>query len=196
MRSLMPEERRGSPRRRHYRMAKIKVGAGILAHDCIVIDMSNSGVGSMSPDLVFPTSSCCSCPSRVLSERASTRWSGGTAMKLAPSSLASSDLASRCRISAEARRIAANIAKLPELLRRVAAAEVRPCLPALGREKRPQCQPGDHVVGPLLAFSRMRKPSSSVTSSPPYDRRLPVRDLIGFLLRLRNEPANEWRFLN
>ncbi len=69
-------------------------------------------------------------------------------------------------------------------------------MPALGREKRPQCQPGDHVVGPLLAFSRMRKPSSSVTSSPPYDRRLPVRDLIGFLLRLRNEPANEWRFLN
>ena len=33
-------------------------------------------------------------------------------MKSAPSSLASSDLASRC--SAEARRIAANIAKLPE----------------------------------------------------------------------------------
>ena len=41
MRSPMPEERRGSPRRRHYRMAKIKVGVSILAHDCIVIDMSS-----------------------------------------------------------------------------------------------------------------------------------------------------------
>ncbi len=44
MHSPMPEERRRSPRRRHYRMAKIKVGVGILAHDCIVIDMSNCGV--------------------------------------------------------------------------------------------------------------------------------------------------------
>ena len=37
-------------------------------------------------------------------------------MRSAPSSSVPSDLASLCRISAEAPRIAANIAKLPELL--------------------------------------------------------------------------------
>ena len=44
MHSLMPEERRRSPRRRLYRAAKIKVGVGILVHDCILIDISDSGV--------------------------------------------------------------------------------------------------------------------------------------------------------
>jgi hypothetical protein len=43
MHSLMPEERRRSPRRRLYRAAKIKVGVGILAHDCILIDISERG---------------------------------------------------------------------------------------------------------------------------------------------------------
>ena len=44
MHSLMPEERRRSPRRRLHRAAKIKVGVGILAHDCILIDISQRGV--------------------------------------------------------------------------------------------------------------------------------------------------------
>jgi hypothetical protein len=44
MHSPMPKERRRSPRRSLYRMAKIKVGVGILAHDCIVIDISDNGV--------------------------------------------------------------------------------------------------------------------------------------------------------
>ena len=44
MHSLLPEERRRSPRRRLHRAAKIKVGVGILAHDCILIDISQRGV--------------------------------------------------------------------------------------------------------------------------------------------------------
>ena len=55
MHSLKPEERRRSPRRRLYRAAKIKVGVGILAHDCILIDISERGarlyiVGFYVPD--------------------------------------------------------------------------------------------------------------------------------------------------
>jgi hypothetical protein len=42
MHSLVPEERRWSLRRPLYRAAKL--GVGILAHDCVVIDMSDSGV--------------------------------------------------------------------------------------------------------------------------------------------------------
>jgi hypothetical protein len=44
MYSPMPKERRWSPRRPLHRAAKIKLGVGILAHDCVVIDMSDSGV--------------------------------------------------------------------------------------------------------------------------------------------------------
>jgi PilZ domain len=38
------EERRRSPRHRLYRVAKIKIGAGIPPRDCIVIDISDGGV--------------------------------------------------------------------------------------------------------------------------------------------------------
>ena len=44
MHSPIPRERRWSPRHLLYRAAKIKLGVGILAHDCVVIDMSDSGV--------------------------------------------------------------------------------------------------------------------------------------------------------
>lgn len=50
----MPEERRRSPRRRLYRAAKIKVGVGILAHDCILIDISESGVQLHIPGFDVP----------------------------------------------------------------------------------------------------------------------------------------------
>jgi hypothetical protein len=43
MRSLKPEEGHRSPCRRLYRAAKIKVGVGILARDCILIDISERG---------------------------------------------------------------------------------------------------------------------------------------------------------
>ena len=42
--SLRLEERRRSPRRKLYRMAKIKLGAGTPEHDCLVIDISDDGV--------------------------------------------------------------------------------------------------------------------------------------------------------
>jgi hypothetical protein len=44
MHSTMPMERRRSPRLPLHRAAKIKLGVGILAHDCVVIDVSDSGV--------------------------------------------------------------------------------------------------------------------------------------------------------
>jgi hypothetical protein len=44
MSSLRSEERRQSPRHRHYRVAKIEFGAGIHARGCRVIDISDSGV--------------------------------------------------------------------------------------------------------------------------------------------------------
>jgi PilZ domain len=44
MHSPMPEERRRASRRPVYRAAKIKLGVGILAHDCVVIDISDSGL--------------------------------------------------------------------------------------------------------------------------------------------------------
>ena len=44
MHSPIPRERRRSPRDPLYRAAKIKLGVGILAHDCVVIDMSDNGV--------------------------------------------------------------------------------------------------------------------------------------------------------
>jgi len=44
MHSPMREERRRSPRRRLYRVAKIKTGAGIPPRDCLVIDISDGGV--------------------------------------------------------------------------------------------------------------------------------------------------------
>jgi hypothetical protein len=46
--------RRESPRRRLYRAAKIKVGVGILAHDCILIDISESGVQLHIPGFDVP----------------------------------------------------------------------------------------------------------------------------------------------
>jgi PilZ domain len=36
--------RRGSPRRHHYRAAKIQLKDGALAHDCLVINLSKGGV--------------------------------------------------------------------------------------------------------------------------------------------------------
>ena len=44
MHSPRLEERRRSPRRYLYRAAKIKLGVGCLAHDCLVIDISDDGV--------------------------------------------------------------------------------------------------------------------------------------------------------
>ena len=44
MRSLRVKERRRSPRRYLYRVAKIKLGAGTPEHDCLVIDISEDGV--------------------------------------------------------------------------------------------------------------------------------------------------------
>ena len=54
MHSPMPEERRRSPRRRLYRVAKIKVGVGILAHDCILVDISDNGVQVHVPGFDVP----------------------------------------------------------------------------------------------------------------------------------------------
>jgi hypothetical protein len=54
MHSPMPEERRRSPRRRLYRVAKIKVGVGILAHDCILVDISDNGVQLHVPGFDVP----------------------------------------------------------------------------------------------------------------------------------------------
>ncbi len=44
MHSPRLEERRRSPRRQLYRMAKMKFGTGTLARDCLVIDISGGGV--------------------------------------------------------------------------------------------------------------------------------------------------------
>ncbi len=44
MHAPMGEERRRSPRRRLYRLAKIKLGVGIPPRDCLVIDVSEGGV--------------------------------------------------------------------------------------------------------------------------------------------------------
>ncbi len=44
MRALRLKEKRRSPRRYLYRAAKIKLGAGSLAHDCLVINISDDGV--------------------------------------------------------------------------------------------------------------------------------------------------------
>ncbi len=44
MRALRLKERRRSPRRYLNRAAKIKLGAGGLAHDCLLIDISDEGV--------------------------------------------------------------------------------------------------------------------------------------------------------
>ena len=44
LRPRIPEERRRSPRHRLYRIAKIKIGAGIPPRDCLVIDVSDGGV--------------------------------------------------------------------------------------------------------------------------------------------------------
>ena len=98
MRSLMRRRRRASPRRRHYRMAKIKIGAGILAHDCIVIDMSNSGVRLHVAGFSVPDEFVLFLSVEGVVRESKYKVVGGTAMKLAPSSLASSDLASRCRL--------------------------------------------------------------------------------------------------
>ena len=54
MHSPMPEERRRSQRRRLYRVAKIKVGVGILAHDCILVDISDNGVQLHVPGFDVP----------------------------------------------------------------------------------------------------------------------------------------------
>jgi PilZ domain len=44
MHSLVPEERRRSPRRRLYRVAKITLGAGVPPRDCLLINISDGGV--------------------------------------------------------------------------------------------------------------------------------------------------------
>jgi PilZ domain-containing protein len=44
MHRLRPEDRRRSPRRRIYRLAKIELAPGIHARDCHVIDISDDGV--------------------------------------------------------------------------------------------------------------------------------------------------------
>jgi hypothetical protein len=44
MHRLRPEERSRSPRRRLYRLAKIALGAGIQAHNCHVMDISDDYV--------------------------------------------------------------------------------------------------------------------------------------------------------
>jgi hypothetical protein len=44
MHSPMREERRRSPRRRLFRVAKIKTGPGIPPRHCLVIDISDGGV--------------------------------------------------------------------------------------------------------------------------------------------------------
>ena len=44
MHSPIPSDRRRSPRCGLYRAAKIKLGVGILEHDCVLIDMSDRGV--------------------------------------------------------------------------------------------------------------------------------------------------------
>ena len=118
MHSLMPEERRWSPRRRLYRAAKIKVGVGILAHDCILIDISERGVRLHIAGFDVPDEFVLLLSGDGVVRESKYRWSGGEAMKSAPSSSASSDPALACRISAGAARTAANFAKLPELLRR------------------------------------------------------------------------------
>jgi PilZ domain len=44
MHSPMRKERRRSPRRRLFRVAKIKTGLGVPPRDCLVIDISDGGV--------------------------------------------------------------------------------------------------------------------------------------------------------
>ena len=96
MHSPIPE-RRQSPRRRLYRMAKIKVGVGILAHDCIVIDISDNGVQLHVPGFDVPDKFVLLLSRDGVVRESTYKWSGGAAMKWAPSSLVSSDLASHCR---------------------------------------------------------------------------------------------------
>ena len=105
MRPLIHEERRRSPRHRLYRVAKIKIGTGIPPRDCLVIDISDGGVRLSSTVSTLRMNLCCFCPVTVWCGKADTRWSGGAAMRSAPSSSVSSDLALLSRISAEAPRI-------------------------------------------------------------------------------------------
>jgi hypothetical protein len=44
MHPVKPAEKRGSARSRHYRSAKIRLGAGALPRDCLIIDISDSGL--------------------------------------------------------------------------------------------------------------------------------------------------------
>ena len=99
MHRLRSEERRRSPRRRIYRLAKIELGAGIHARDCHVIDISDDGVRLNVGGLDVPNEFVLLLSGDGVVREKHTKWSGGAAMKLAPSSLVSSDLALPCRIS-------------------------------------------------------------------------------------------------
>ena len=97
MHSSIPRERRWSPRHPLYRAAKIKLGVGILAHDCVVIDMSDSGVRLHVAGFNVPDEFVLLLSGDGVVRKANTGWSGGEAMSLAPSLSALSDLALPCR---------------------------------------------------------------------------------------------------
>jgi hypothetical protein len=98
MHSPMREERRRSPRRCLFRVAKIKTGPGIPPRDCLLIDISDGGVRLFLDGFDALMNLCCSCPVTVSFGKAHTRWSGGAVMKLARSSSGSSDPALLCRL--------------------------------------------------------------------------------------------------
>ena len=79
--------RRRSSRRRCYRAAKIQLRGGTWARDCLVIDISDVGVRLNAEGLDVPDEFVLLLPPTASCGRAHARWSGGAAMKLAPSSL-------------------------------------------------------------------------------------------------------------
>jgi hypothetical protein len=91
MHSPMREERRRSPRRCLFRVAKIKTGPGIPPRDCLLIDISDGGVRLFLDGFDALMNLCCSCPVTV-------SFGGGAVMKLARSSSGSSDPALLCRL--------------------------------------------------------------------------------------------------